>query len=165
MVPGLARGHDGRVGVPTSGITGLNGDQVSHIVPAVFPLTTPYPVGADGSTATPVTATSGNVAAAVATATIPAVAGKTAYISGFDINGGGATAALIVNPTVTGVISGTKTYTYGAALGATIINTPLSVIFNPPIPASAVNTAIAVNCPSLGAGNTNNTVNAYGFYI
>jgi hypothetical protein len=41
----------------------------------------------------------------------------------------------------------------------------LDVQFCPPIPASAVNTAIAVACPALGAGNTNNTVNAYGFYL
>lgn len=164
-MPGLARGQDGRVGVLTSGVTGLNGDQSSHVIPAVIPLTPPYPVGTDGGTATPVTAGSGNVANAVAAATIPALAGKTAYITGFDIQGAGATAGLVVNPTLAGVISGTKTFVYAAAAGVLVANQSLSRCFQPPIPASAVNTAITVSCPALGAGNTNNAVNVYGFYI
>ncbi|WP_283807294.1 hypothetical protein [Bradyrhizobium sp. Tv2a-2] len=40
---------------------------------------------------------------------------------------------------------------------------PLDVQFNPPLPASAANTAITVSCPSLGSGNTNNSVNVYGY--
>lgn len=164
-MPGLARGQDGRIGVLTAGITGLNGDQSSHVIPAVVPLSAPYPAGADGGTATPVTAGSGNVANGAAVATIPAVAGKTAYISGFDIEGAGATAALIVNPTLAGIISGTKTFVYGAVAGAALMNQPLSVRFCPPIPASAVNTAITLTCPALGAGALFNAANAYGFYI
>jgi hypothetical protein len=128
-------------------------------------LSTPYPLAADGSDATAVTAASGNVANASGVATIPAVAAKTAYISGFTISGSGATAAAVVNPTVAGVISGTKTYTYAAVAGVALINPVLDIQFCPPIPASAVNTAITVTCPALGAGNTNNTVNAYGFYL
>jgi hypothetical protein len=121
-------------------------------------------VAADGSDAVPVTAGSGDVANAVATATIPAVAGKTAYLAGFDINGSGATSALVVAPTVTGLISGTRTYVYGAVAGATAMNAPLSVRFDPPIPASAANVAIAASCPALGTGAAHNSVNAYGFY-
>ena len=164
-MPGLIRGTDNRVGVRYSGIVGLSGDLISNIIPAFVPLSTPYPVATDGSDAAPVTAGSGNVANAVATATIPGVAGKTAYISGFTISGAGATAMLVVNPTIAGVISGTKTYTYAAVAGAAVINQVLDVQFCPPIPASAVNTAIAVSCPALGIGNTNNAVNAYGFYL
>lgn len=166
-MPGLTRGKDNAIGVTIATPTadGNSGATERRHIPAFIPLTLPYPVGADGSDATPVTAASGNVANALATATIPAVVGKTAFISGFDIDGGGATAALLVNPTMTGVISGTKTYTYGAVAGVTLMNQCLRVRFCPPIPASALNTAIAVACPALGAGNTNNTVNAYGFYI
>ena len=108
---------------------------------------------------------SGNVAAATATATLAAVAGKTTYITGFSITGAGATAASVVNPTITGLLGGTQTYTLAVTAGATLANTPLNVFFDPAIPASAVNTAIVVSCPSLGAGNTNNTVNAWGYQL
>lgn len=164
-MPGLVRGKDGCIGVRLAAVSDLNGAPNPAIVPASLSLNAPYPVAADGSDATPVTATSGNVANAIATATIPAIAGKTAYISGFTISGAGATAAAVVNPTVTGVIGGTKTFVACAVAGATVMNPVLDVQFCPPIPASAVNTAIAVACPALGAGNTNNTVNAYGFYL
>jgi hypothetical protein len=164
-MPSLKRGKDNAIGVVLPMTTGDGGGTEQRHIPVVYPLTPAYPVSSDGTDATPVTATSGNVANAIATATIPAVVGKTAFISGFTISGAGATAALVVNPTVTGIISGTKTYTYAAVAGVGLINQVLDVQFCPPIPASAVNTAIAVACPALGAGNTNNTVNAYGFYI
>lgn len=115
------------------------------------------------SGAIPITASSGNVAAAVATATLAGAVGLTTYITGFEVTGAGATAPLVVNVTVTGTVSGTLTYTYTAATGATVPNQPLIVQFAPPIPASATNTAIVVSCPSLGAGNTNNTVVAHGY--
>lgn len=131
-------------------------------------------VGPDGITpsvggfpagATPITGASGTVAAATATATLAAVAGKTTYITGFQITSTGSTGAAVVAPTVTGVITGTMTYAYASVAGVTLGNQPLSIVFNPPVPASAVNTAIAVVLPSLGAGNTNATVNAQGFQL
>lgn len=163
-MPALQRSDRG-VGVRYSSVSGLNGSNVPHLIPAMVPLASVYPAASDGTDATAVTAASGNVANASAVATIPAVANKTAYISGFTISGAGATAALVVNPTVTGVISGTKTFTYAAVAGAAALNPVLDVQFCPPIPASGLNQAIAVTCPALGAGNTNNTVNAYGFYV
>ena len=120
----------------------------------------PYPAGA-----TPITAASGNVAAATAAATLAAVAGKTTYITGFTVTGSGATAGLPVNVTVTNTITGTLTYTYAAAAGVLVANVPLNVTFPAPLPANAVNTTIVVSCPTLGTGNTNNTVNAYGFQL
>jgi hypothetical protein len=164
-VPQLVRGKDNAVAILLSSVIGDSGAAERRHVPAFIPLTSPYPLSADGSDATPVTAGSGNVANAVAAATIPAVAGKTAYIGGFDITGAGATAALIVNPTLAGIISGTRTYVYGAVAGAALMNQTLSIRFHPAIPASAVNTAITVSCPALGAGNTNNATHAYGYYI
>lgn len=164
-MPALKRSQGGGAGVSISGITDDSGGSSSCVIPAVIPLAAPYPLSPTGGDATPVTAASGNVANGVATATIPAIGGKTAYISGFTISGLGATAALGVNPTVTGVIGGTKTYAYAAVAGATLMNPVLDVQFCPPIPASAVNQAISVSCPALGAGNTINTVNAYGFYL
>lgn len=119
-----------------------------------------YPRGA-----VPITASSGNVANAAATATIPAMSGKTAYITGFEITGAGATVGLVVSPTVSGVVGGTLTYSIAAIAGALLMNQPMIVPYFPAIPASAPNTAISVSCPALGIGNTNNTVVAHGYYL
>lgn len=114
--------------------------------------------------ATALIAGSGNVANASAAATLTGTATTTVYISGFEVTGSGATAALPVTVTVAGLLGGTRSYTYNFASGALVGNTPLIVHFNPPLPASAINTAIVVTCPAGGAGNTNNTVVAHGFY-
>lgn len=119
-----------------------------------------YPAGS-----TPVSAASGNVANAAAVATLAGAAGVTTYISGFEITGGGATAASLVAATVAGLIGGTATYIVGVVAGAAAPNTPLLVKFNPPIPASAENTAIVVTVPALGVGNTNSAVVAHGFRV
>lgn len=134
--------------------------------PAAAVVTTQGPVsgGSFPTAATPIAATSGNVAAATATATLAAAASKTTYISGFQIAGSGATVGTVVNCTVTNITGGvTLNYPYAAVAGALLMNTPIIVQFNPPLPASAQNTAIAVSCPSLGTGSTNNTVNAMGY--
>lgn len=123
-------------------------------------LSSQYPDGA-----IPITGASGNVAAATATATLAAHATKSTYITGFEITGGGATAASVIGPTVTGVVTGTLTYTLGVVAGATLGNAPLIVTFCPAIPSSAVNTAIAVVVPSLGAGSTRSTVVAHGYQL
>lgn len=110
-------------------------------------------------------ATSGNVAAAIATASLPVVAGRTTYLTSFDLTGSGATAGAAVIVTITGLAIGTQSYIYTAATGATVGNTPLSIQFPNPLPASAVNTPIVITCPSLGAGNTNNVVNIRGYQL
>lgn len=117
---------------------------------------------APGSAQTPVTA-SATGAASAATATLPGVAGKTTYITGFQVTGGGATAGSIVVVTVTGILGGTMSYDVAPPTGAAVGMQPLIVTFPIPIPASAVNTPIAVVVPSLGAGNTNSAVAAQGF--
>lgn len=116
------------------------------------------------ATTTPLIAGSGNVANASAAATLTPVSTATAYIAGFEVTGAGSTAALPVTVTVAGLLGGTRSYTYNFAAGVLVGNTPLIVTFDPPLPASAVNTAIVVTCPAGGAGNTNNTVVAHGFY-
>lgn len=110
-----------------------------------------------------ITASSGNVANASAVATLAGAAGKTTYITGFEITAGGATAGALVLATITGLINGTATYVYAVATGAATGSPPLIVEFSAPIPASAVNTAIVVTLPALGAGNTNAAVVAHGF--
>jgi hypothetical protein len=114
---------------------------------------------------TPAHATSGNVAAAQAQATLAAVAGRRAYCTGFEITAGGATAAALVAAVLSGILGGDATYIFGAPAGATVQATPLLVKFQFPVPASALGVAIAITLPSLGAGNTNAAVSIHGFYI
>jgi len=104
-------------------------------------------------------------AASIATATLPAVAAKTTFITGFEVTGLGATAAAGVTVTVTGTISGTLSYVLAVPAGATVGATPLIVSFSRPVPSSAVNTAITVTVPSFGAGNTNTAVVAHGYTV
>lgn len=111
----------------------------------------------------PVAGASGNVAAAAAVATLPGAAGLTTFIAGFEITAGGATAASCVSATVAGVVPGTLTYSYCAPAGVAVSGLPLLVQFNPPLPATSVNTAIVVTLPSLGSGNTSAAVVAHGY--
>ncbi len=123
------------------------------------------PAGAQvpGSLGVQVTASSGTVAAGTAAATLAAVAGKVTHICGFAITSTGSTAAAVVAPTVTGVVTATMTFAYASVAGATLSNQPLVVSFRDCISASAPNTTIVVSMPTLGAGNTNATVNAWGY--
>ena len=126
----------------------------------------------DGTNIVPVTppsnmlnSASGNVANANAVATLAAAAGKTTFISGFEITATGATVGLPVTATVTGILGGTLSYTFAAPAGALLIATPLTVLFNPSLSASSVNTVIVVTLPALGGGNTNASANAHGYQV
>src|SRR5262249_39486312 len=114
--------------------------------------------GFSSPTVTPVQNSSASVAATATSATLPAVAGKTTYIEGFDVCGGGATAGSQVSITITGLASqATMTVVLNVVAGAAVgVGTGglFSVRFPTPLPASAANTTIVVNLPSLGSGNT-----------
>lgn len=114
--------------------------------------------------ATPQYVSSGNKAAATASAAIPATASQYSYLNGFEIVGTGATAASVVDVTVT---DGTWTLHYELAVvaGVSLQNQPLIVRYPTPLRSTAVNTAITVSCPSLGSGNTNNAVNVEGYTL
>lgn len=120
----------------------------------------PYPGGA-----VPVSCATGNVAATTATCTMPATTGKTTYVTGFDITASGATLGLAVTCTLTNTNSGTLSYTFVVTAGALLADNPLIRAFAPPLKATASNTAPVVSCPSLGTGNTNMTINAYGYEL
>jgi hypothetical protein len=109
------------------------------------------------------TCTSGNVANATVACTLAASAGHTTFIAGFVMNSNGATAGTGVTCTLTGVITGTMSFTYDYGAIASITNAPLFVQFNPPIPASTTNTTIVASCPAGGTGATLATMNAWGF--
>lgn len=102
-------------------------------------------------------------AAAAITATLAAVAGKRTHLSGFAVDGLGATAGSVIEVTITGVLGGAlrRKVSVPAGVGAAIA--PLVVEFARPVPAAADNTAIVINVPSFGAGNTSAIVNAHGF--
>jgi hypothetical protein len=86
------------------------------------------------------------------------------FLTGVHCSYLGATAAGGVTATITGLLGGTKSFVVpvpaGVTVGAQIIN-----LFTggPPIPASAVNTAITLSVPALGAGNTTTYCSLYGY--
>lgn len=144
---------------------GKNYDDVSASNPVpVSGVVSAYPAATAGGSVTPLVAASGNVANASAAATLTPLSTDTAYISGFEVTGSGATTGLPVTVTVAGILGGTLSYTYTFVAGVLVPNSPLVVEFNPPLPASAVNTPIVVTCPASGAGGTHNTVVAHGYH-
>ena len=108
----------------------------------------------------------GSTAAAAANnQTLAAAAGKRTYIAGFYVDGLGATGASVITITVTGLgVTLTFKLSIPAGTGTQLANR-LLVTFPRPIPASADNTAIVVNVPSFGAGNTESDAGAWGFQI
>lgn len=119
-----------------------------------------YPEGA-----TPITASSGNVAAGVATATLTCPAGKTMWLTGATVTGAGSTAGAAVSFTITGLVGGTQTYAFTAPTGVLVGAVPLDVDLFAPIPATGVAVNIVGSLPSLGAGSTNASVVLTGFYL
>ncbi len=113
----------------------------------------------------PLGASSGNVAAATASATLTPTATRTAYIKGFELTGAGATAASVIVGTITGLAVGTKSFVIAIPAGATTSITPLVVEFSQPLVASGPGVAIVVSFPTFGAGSTNACVNAHGFQL
>lgn len=119
----------------------------------------------DAARLPPFQISSGDVANATAVATLPAIAGKTAYITGFEVWAGGATAGLLTNVTIAGLSGGSITYPFSAAVGVALTSSPLVINFPVAKPASAQNTAISVTLPALGLGNAQARVVANGFYL
>lgn len=106
---------------------------------------------------TPIAAVATGTTSAV-TATMPAVAGRTNYICQFDVSALGGTAT--VGPiTLTGLIGG-STLTYQMA--STASGNLFTRQFNPCMPASATNTAIAVATTADGTASAVD-VNITGF--
>ena len=112
-----------------------------------------------------ITGSSGNVAAATATASLAAGGGAMNYVCGFTITGGGATAASVISPTISGLNGGTLTFSMGIVAGVTLNQPALIVTLLPCQPATALNTAITLSVPSFGAGNTNATANIFGYRL
>ena len=91
-------------------------------------------------------------------------AGTLNWVTGFEINGGGATAGAAISATLTGAAGGTLTYMFEVPTGAAVQLTPIIVEFMPPgIPAAALNSAITINVPAFGAGNTAASATIHGY--
>jgi hypothetical protein len=115
------------------------------------------------------TASSGDVTAAVSTATLAAPTGSgvspaaTWYVTGLEVTGNQATSAASVVCTITGLLGGTMT-----------LDIPVTVIATPSLPISqnwpgglAANpgTAVVFSCPSMGSGNLHAAINIHGVLI
>lgn len=111
------------------------------------------------STQTPITASATGTTAAT-TATLAASASLKTYICWFSIRAN-ATAAATANSTVTGTVTGTLNFVQWTAPLASGIGLT-EMIFNPCIPSSAINTAIAVVSAAPGSGGVV-SVSAGGF--
>jgi hypothetical protein len=116
-----------------------------------------YPPGA-----VPIQGSSADVQAASAVATLAAATGKTTWITHFRCTGTGATTAVGADITVAGPTT-SLIYIMGAASGATAVNVPVDVVYSPPQPASAANTAITVTMASLGTGALHAACAAEGY--
>lgn len=112
--------------------------------------------------ATPVNSSSGNVANAGCSATIGSFF-DTPYLTGFELTGGGATAASTIAVTITGLVGGTVTYEIVIPAG---VNTQVAVFleFSVPLVGNA-GANIVVSVPAFGAGNLNAAVVAHGYHV
>lgn len=100
------------------------------------------------------------------TATMPAVPGWLNVLVGYDLTGGGATAASAIDITTTGLAVDLKQRLIVPA-GATTDAANTSWTVRPPFgrKASGPNVAVSVNVPSFGAGNTGAALNLYGYRV
>ena len=164
LLPGSAFAQNAQVPVANAVLNGSIQTVYTPLIPNGDGTYSPRTVAAApyASTQTPVSigATGANSSTV---ATLAAQAGKTNYLTGFEVTAGGATAGALINATVTGLSGGTLTYAISIPTGVTL-GTSLVVEFTQPIPASAVNTAVSVTVPAAGSGSTVETATAHGFY-
>jgi len=136
-------------------------DGTNHWVPCTtanplpVSLPGPYPAGS-----TPLTASATGTIASV-TATLAAAAAKTTYLCGFTITSS-ATLGLSGTATVSGTISGSLNYVQGISALPGVYQLPQT--FSPCIPASALNTSIAINSAAAGLGGVT-AVSAWGYQL
>ncbi len=101
------------------------------------------------------------------TAVLVGVTGKTTYVTGFDITGGGG-AASVIDITITGLTTAIGTLHWGmnvlgTATGPVNAQGGLFVRFPTPLPGAALAGSITLTVPTFGAGNTEAACVLYGF--
>jgi hypothetical protein len=106
---------------------------------------------------------SGNCPNGLAMAHLTPTQNSTAYLCGFIVTGSGVVGGSIVLVTIEGLLGGTRTFAYGFAQGANVVNTPLICNFNPPLPGIAPGAQILLTVPAGGTGNLNSMATIYGY--
>lgn len=103
-------------------------------------------------------------APAAATMSITPDANSTAYLTSFTVTGTGASGASVIAVTITGSNAAHTPTFYIAIPGTTTTEiVRLVVTLSTPLAGAAPGTAIVVNVPSFGSGNTNMAGAAVGF--
>jgi len=103
-------------------------------------------------------------AASTVSASITTSSGTLTYLTRIMVSGGGATAASVVNGTITGVVGAPLNFAVPVPAGATAGLTPVILDFSScPLQGSTVNGTITVSVPSFGAGNTLADLTITGF--
>lgn len=113
--------------------------------------------------AMPITASATGTTSAI-TATLPAVAGRTVFLTSIVVTSSGATAAGSSTVTVTGTVGGSLSFVYPQVAIANNNQAPLDVFYEPAVQASSSNTAISATV-TLGAGTTAGAVTLTGYMI
>jgi len=113
------------------------------------------------SNSTPITASATGTTASVS-ASLAAASGKTTYICGWMISAD-ATTPIVGSMTITGTITGTLTQRQSVGTAPLTITTSPTP-YQPCIPASAPDTAIAVNSVAASTGG-NTAVNVWGYQL
>lgn len=129
------------------------------LAPAQAQIVTTFP-GPQGGQPSNLTATATGTTAQI-TATLTGVASKWTYICGFVLTSGGTTAAIVVDATITGTVSGTLNFQYVYVSSGQGI---LGVAFPGCISSSAINTSIVVTLPAGGAGTVNG-ITVWGYTL
>ena len=161
------------VDMTVSNVAAINAAGLVNIVPVQLLNLMPegsdvwFTVMPEALQGTPVVATATG-AAAILTATLPNVAGRRLFVTGFTLTGGGATAGLVVNATLAGADNAfgaavTLNYAFGFPTGVAVAAQPLLEVFNPPLPI-LLGQAAVLTLPSGGAGNTLASISINGFY-
>jgi hypothetical protein len=125
-----------------------------------FPSVSPYP-----TSASPLTVSSGSLSNTAATATLGAIASRVNYVAGFSVTATGATTLQNVLVTLTNTTGGTLTWLFQFPAGVSTLAQSLELQFNPPLEASAANTAMVLTLPAGGSGNIGACVTMWGFRI
>lgn len=144
----------GPVGVVDSG--GVNNLSVGTNGGALVNRASEYPLGA-----VPLTASATGTTAAT-TATLAGTSGKTTFICGYSVNSS-ATAAVVVNDTITGTITGTLNFSNYVPANTAGVGVDKHD-FSKCIPASATNTGIAVVSGAASTGGVT-SVSAWGYQL
>ncbi len=98
-------------------------------------------------------------------ASISPPAGQLAFLTGIQIYGLGATAALEVTATLTGLLGGNMSFPVQVPAGATVPITPVTQVFGGAgLQGSVAGQAIVLTVPAFGAGNTFEQASLQGYF-